>query len=108
MTKRILKNLDKLKTLYQCNKAEQKHFLKIARPETINTLCDCIHNILKGKVNLTQDQKRKLSSKKKILRKLTDRKNKVPQRKKLLIQHGGGFLNYILGPVIKTIASILN
>ena len=107
MTKRILKHLELIKTLNHCNSAEKKQLLRSAPSGVVNAICDCIHNVLKGNVPLSQHHKSKLKSKKAILRKLTNRKNKTPTRKKLLIQHGSGFLSSILGPVIKVISGML-
>ena len=107
MTKRIVKNLDLLKALNQCNTSEQKQLLKTARPELVNAICDCVHNILQGNIPITQHQKKKLKGRKKVLRQLVLRKNKTARRKNLLVQHGGGFLSSILGPVLKTIAGAL-
>lgn len=107
MTKRIVRNLELIKALNHCNSVAKKHMLKNAQPEVVNAICDCIHNVLQGNVPLSHHNKRKLKSKKEILRKLTNRRNKTPIRKKLLIQHGSGFLSSILGPVIKVISGML-
>ena len=107
MTKRILKNLELLKALHQCTKSQQCNLIKSARPEQINAICDCIHNVLQGNVPLSNSQKGKLKKKKNILRKLTDKKNKTLTRKKLLVQHGSGFLSSILEPVIKVISGVI-
>ena len=107
MTKRIIKNFDLIKALNQCNNIEKKQFLKSARPEIVNTVCDCVHNVLQGKVPLSNQHKNKLKLKKHILRQLVDRKNKTSKRRKLLTQHGSGFLSSILGPVIKVIAEVI-
>lgn len=107
MTKRIIKNLELIKALHQCKAAEKKQLLKVARPELVNAVCDCIHNVIQGKVSINDYQKRKLKAKKNILRQLVDRKNKSIKRKKILTQHGAGFLDSILGPVLKTIAGLV-
>jgi len=110
MTQRINKNLHLLKALHQCsNKETQKNILKTAKPELIHAICDCILNILKGNVSITKYQKKKLLLNKKVLRQLAQRKRNSTYRKKLLVQHGAGFLTSILGPVLKTLAgAILN
>ena len=107
MTKRITKSLELIKALNHCNGIGKKQLLKTAQPEVVNAICDCIHNVLQGNVLLSKHHKSKLKAKKDILRNLVDRKNKVPIRKKLLIQHGSGFLSSILGPVIKVISGVL-
>ena len=81
MTRRIIKNLELLKALHQCKGAEKQHFLKTARPELVNAICDCVHNILQGRVPISAYQKRALKSKKNILRQLTDRKKQDSSEK---------------------------
>lgn len=107
MTNRIINNLEVIKALYRCKNSQKKKLLKGVRPEVVNAICDCIHNILQENVPISKYQKSKLKAKKEILRKLVDRKNKTPTRKKLLIQHGSGFLSSILGPVIKVISEVI-
>ena len=48
-------------------------------------------------------EKKKLKVKKDILRKLSNRKTKSPERKKLLVQHGGGFLLPLLAPILASL-----
>ena len=107
MTKRMLNNINWLKAFHCCSKSEKAHLIKAARPEAVNALCDCIKNILNGTVPIDCKIKTKLSKKKSILRKLSDRKTKTGDRKKLLVQQGGGFLNSILAPVLGVLDSIL-
>ena len=107
MTKRIVKNLELLKALNKCNKPEQKKLLKVIRPEVVNAICDCVQNILKGKIPISSSEKRLLQSKKNVLRQLVDRKNKTVKRKKLLAQHGAGFLGALIGPAIAALTLAL-
>ena len=103
MTRRVLKNLDFLNALCQCNTTQKNQLLKSARPEVINAVCDCIHNVLIGTVPISDQKKRKLESKKNILRKIIARKTKAVQRKRLLTQKGSGLLPLlplILGPAL--------
>ena len=107
MTKRITKKFELIKSLNHCNNTEKKQLIKNAPPEVVNAICDCIHNVLQGNIPLSRHHKSKLKSNKAVLRKLVNRKNKTPTRKKLLIQHGSGFLSSILGPVIKVNSGVL-
>ena len=107
MTKRVFKNIDVLKALHHCcNGKEQKAFLKRARPELVNALCDCINNVLLGHIPLNKHQHSKLKSKKRVLRELVKRKNKTDRRRKLLVQHGGALLPFLL-PAALTALGIL-
>lgn len=100
------RNLNWLKALHCCSKSEKEQLLKAAKPEAVNAICDCIHNVLRGNVPLAANEKKKLQSKKTILRKLASSNVKAPGRKKILVQHGSGFLNSILGPVLGALGNI--
>jgi len=54
------RNLNWLKAVHCCSKPEKKQLLKAAKPKAINTICDCIHNILCGNVSLSSSEKKKL------------------------------------------------
>ena len=60
MTYRMKKNIPSLHALHKCSAAEQKKFLKSARPELINAICDCVVNVVHGKVSVSNYQKNKL------------------------------------------------
>ena len=106
MTKCMQKNLNWLKALQCCSNLEKKQIIEAARSESVNAICDCIQNILLGNIEISPKEKRVLNVKKEVLRKLANRKTKSAERKKLLIQHGGGFLNSVLGPVLGALGSI--
>lgn len=108
MTKRMQRNINWLKALHCCSKAEKEQILKAAKPEAINAICDCIQNVLGGNIPISAQHKKQLQAKKVVLRKLVNRKSKVPERKKLLVQHGSGFLNSILKPVLSTLGELFN
>ena len=93
-----------LNALNECSPAERKQLLRIARPELIHAICDCIVNVVYGKVPINNYKKCQLKKKVAVLKKLSSSKEPAAKKKKLLIQHGGGFLSTILGPVLKTIA----
>ena len=82
MTKRMQKNLNWLKALHCCSNLEKKQILEAARPESVNAICDCIHNLLLGKVEISPKEKRALNGKKELLRKLANRKTKSVERKR--------------------------
>lgn len=94
------KNLNWLKVLQCCDKSELKGILKQTSATKVNALCDCIHNVLNGNVPIDSTTKEKLKTKKKVLRKVIDKKIKVPERRKLLVQHGGGIISSILVPTL--------
>ena len=106
MTQRMKKNISYLKFLQQCSPSERKQLLKVARPEAVNTICDCIANVVHGNIPINSAQKSKLKRKVNVLKSLCDPKKKTTSKKKLLVQHGAGIFSSILGPIIKTIAEL--
>ena len=100
MTKRIKKNLNWLRALETCDKSEQRQLLAIAKPEKINALCDCIHNIINGAISISSKDKNKIQNKKNFLRKVVDKKTRVPARRKLLVQHGAGLFTALIAPTL--------
>jgi hypothetical protein len=78
-----------------CTKANQKDIINRAKAPLINKICECVLNILNGKVNISKDDVEKLKPYKKLFRKLLQKKLKLTQKKKLINQKGG-FLQIIL------------
>jgi hypothetical protein len=69
--------------------------------DLVNTLCECVLNILKGNVPLKPIQKRRLSKYKGEMRKLINKRVSTSSKKRLL-QKGGlfGILAKVLAPLI--------
>lgn len=94
--KHLLEALHLLKPKYRTA------LLKSCDDEEINIICECIYNVLKGKVPLENKQKSKLRKYKDILRKLVA-KTKHKIRKTVIIQKGGAFLPIVLGAVLSAL-----
>lgn len=95
---------DLLSALHTLKPKYQKALLKSCDEEEINCICECIHNVLKGKVPLEESAKKKLKKYKDLLRKLV-RKSTNQIRKRLIIQRGGSFLPIILGSILASLVS---
>ena len=104
MTQRMKKNYHMLHALNECSPEERKQLLRIARPDLVHAVCDCIVNVVHGKVPISNYKKCQLRKKVTVLKRLSSPKEPAAKIKRLFIQHGGGFLSAILGPVLKTIA----
>ena len=103
MTRRVLKNLELLKALNECSSIKKREVLTKVRPEVVNAVCDCIHNVLQGNIPISSKSKQKLQKKKAVLRKLTKRGTTAKERRMILTQKGGGLfplLPLILGPAL--------
>ena len=82
MTHRMKKNIQLLHALNQCSPAEQKQLLKVARPELIHAICDCIINVVHGKVSVSSYQKNKLRKNIGTVRQLCKHNNSAIKKKK--------------------------
>lgn len=94
--KHLLEALQVLKPKYRTA------LLKACDDDEINIICECIYNVLKGKIPLEKEEKLKLNKHKNILRKLVS-KGKQKLRKTIIIQKGGAFLPLILGAVLSAL-----
>ena len=82
--------------------------LKNCENDFIHIICDCVYNVVKGNVLcLTQEKVNKLARHKTSLIKLTQ---KVPmkEKRKVLVQKGGGFLPFLLPLVAPLIAEAVS
>lgn len=104
MPRRVITHQHLLKALHTLKPKYQKIILKACNDEEVNVICECIYNILKGKLPLDEKEKKHLSKYKHILRKLI-RKGKNKIRKNIIVQKGGAFLPIILGAVINGLLS---
>ena len=57
MIHRMKKQYHMLNALNECSSAERKQLLRIARPELIHAICDCIVNVVYGKVPINNYKK---------------------------------------------------
>ena len=87
---------DLLRVLGHCQSKVRNAILKNCENNLIHIICDCVYNMVKGNVpGLTKEKVNKLARHKISLTKLTE---KVPfkEKRKVLIQKGGGFLLFLL------------
>lgn len=104
MQQRLKTYKDLLSALHTLKPKYRKALLESCDEKDINCICECIHNILQGKVELKEKEKKKLNKYKNVLRKLV-RKGTDHLRKKILIQRGGAFLPIILGSILSSLVS---
>lgn len=99
MTCGVTTHKDLLTALLTLKPKYRVALLKTCDEKVIHCICECIFNVLQGKVSLDDRDKKKLHKHKNILRKLVS-KGKNKQRKKIIIQKGGAFLPIILGSIL--------
>ena len=90
-----------------CTRANQNDIIRRAKPELINKIVECVLNILNGKVKITDSDFQKLKPYKNLFRKLLEKKIKISNKKKLIIQRGG-FLQIILPAIISAVGTIIS
>ena len=85
---------DLLRVLGYCQPKTRNAILKNCENDLIHIICDCVYNVVKGNVlGLTQEKVNKLAHHKTSLIKLT-KKVPIKEKRKVLIQKGGGFLTF--------------
>ena len=96
---------DLLRVLGHCQPKIRNAILKNCENDLI---CDCVYNVVKGNVpGLTQEKVNKLARHKTSLIKLTQ-KIPVKEKRKILVQKGGGFLPLLLPLVAPVIAEAVS
>ena len=104
MAETLQQHGEMLKFLAATKPATAKTIVNAASPEFVRVLCECCHNVLKGNVPLTANQKRILCGHKNKLRALTQKKLSIKRRKQILQQDG--FLGALIGPIVGVLKSV--
>ena len=89
----------------------QKEIIPYLNDETINILCEAIHNAVNTDLRISKAKKRKIIEKlkacgEKKIKTLCKKKTCIKQRRKYLQE--GGFLGALLGAVIPTLVSLIS
>lgn len=100
MSRSVINNTDILKFLHKAKPQYRKAILRAADEDLVHCICECTHNTLKGRVQLSAEQKNRLARHKKILRRLIRRGESIETKKKIINQQGGAFLPMLLAPLI--------
>jgi len=84
----------------------RKAIISNCNKELVNSISECILNVLNGNVKLAGCNTRKLRKHRVTLRKIADKRVSLSTKKKLIIL-GGGFLLPLLSAVLPAIASLI-
>ena len=103
---RIKRNFNYLKVLSCCNKKMRNAIIRSSSKDLVNSLCECVHNLLKGNIKLNEKEISNLTKYKNPMRKILNQIS-FKKKKKLLVQNGG-FLEILLPSVISGLASIIS
>ena len=97
-----------LRVLGHCQPKTRNPILKNCGNDLIHIICDCVYNVVRGNVpGLTQEKVNKVALHKASLIKLT-KKVHIKEKRKVLIQKGGGFLPFLLPLVALLIAKAVS
>ena len=107
MSRRARNNYHHLKVLSTSNPKQVKAILNEADDSLIQTLCECVHNVLKSRVPISPKDKTKLTEFKTPLLKLVDKELPLPEKRKVLVQKGGNFLSVLLPPALAVLEQFL-
>ena len=102
---RVKNNIEFLSLLCRSKKKFRNFLIQYANKEQIYTLSEIVLNILNGNLKVPEQLVKKLSKKRKLLRKLVQ-KNSI-KKKKFLIQKGG-FLEILIPSIVSGLASIIS
>lgn len=100
MSSLIIKQLPLLELLTKVNVKSRKKILNNCDSNLIKAITECVFNVLRKNVQLTQKRIDKLKKYKGTLRKLANSKKNIKEKKKIIVQKGGNFLPLLLSPIV--------
>ena len=103
---RAKRNFHLLVSIADCKRCIRNSLIEKGFKDFIESLLDCVDNLLKNNINLSPEEFESLKKFKLLIRKLV-KKGKLKEKKKLLIQKGG-FLQYFIPAAISTISALIS
>ena len=98
------RNVCLLEAVCHLNKNQRAAFLRTADEKFIRCIHECVFNTLNGNVPLERREKERLSKYKTTLRRIAKKRGNWKSKRKLLLQRGG-FLPYIIVPILSALLS---
>lgn len=96
-----------LELLASTNPFQQKALLITATPSQVHSICECIVNVLYGTIPLDSRDRSSLLSHKNALYTLAKPTLPYPEKKKLLVQEGGGVLDQLLPAILPALSFLI-
>lgn len=111
-----------LAALCHATRRQRIAILKSADNSIIRCICECALNVLRGVVSFPSSKVKKLTKYKNVIRKLVQEKREQEAvgkirkkkkkinwglKKKFIVQNGGGFLPYLLTPILEVLINRL-
>ena len=103
MSSAVERALPLLQTLMSSKPILRKAIIDHATPDLIHAVTEIVYNMLKGVIELTPDQKRRLSRHKEEFHALVNKKLSLKKKRKILNQKGTGAALAALIPIALTL-----
>ena len=104
--KRAREILSVIKPINKMTTKKRKQFIACCDRDSLNCICECAKNILRGNIKLSPTQFKNLKKHKAAIRNIVLKKTSL-SRKRELIQRGG-FISALIGPAISLLSSLFN
>ena len=105
MSTRITRQAATLQTLANAHPHVCQAILKGANPDLLKCLSECAHNILKGNIPLSPEEKAELIKYKQKVRQVANKRIALKTKRKTL--QTGGFLPALLAPLLSSVIAPL-
>lgn len=106
MMRRMRSNYHALHVLRREQLKLRKAIITNSRKELLNSISECALNVLRGNVQLSACQKRKLQQHKAIIRKVSDKHVPLSAKRRIILQRGD-FLVPLLSAVLPVLAALI-
>jgi len=104
--KRMRYNFHHLQVLKTAKPQLRRAIIKNCSSELVKSISECVLNVLRNNLQLTECQKKRFQKFKVPLRALASKRVSISSKKRLLNQRGG-FLVPLLSDILPTIASLI-
>lgn len=102
--RRASRILSVIKPINKMSPKKRKQFIDCCDRETLNCICECAKNILRGNITLSPSQLKKLKKHKSAIRKIVLKKTSLGTKRRIL--QTGGFISALIGPAISLLTSL--
>ena len=103
----VKRALPLLKVLVDATPKLKKAIIKHAPTDLVTAISEIVLNLIKGVIKLTAHQKKRLSRYKKELLALAKKKVSLGEKRKILVQKGGGVVSILVPLALSLLSSKL-
>lgn len=101
---RVREILPELKRLSRLSVKDRRNYIKTCSGPFVDCLCECVRNLLKGRVPLKSKQLKALRRYKRLLRKVSLKKTPRSERRRIL--QTGGLLATVIPPLFTALSTL--